>query len=271
MAGTGKKWLIGCGVGCGSLILLSMLLSIGGALLLTRPMNRAVESQKELASRFGERDTYTPPATMDNSRIEAFLAVRREVIGSCDEFREITDRFRAMDELDQGGDQPSAGEVLGSLKGVMGAAFGMAGAMGDVTTVRNEALAENRMGLGEYTWIYVMSYNSMLGLSPNTGIDSNGGPGYRGHKLQTIIDLMERHADALDRADEPELAKSWREEAASLRRQDQGIPFADGRVPPDFSEPVAPYCRKLKKFYCAEMAEFDLNRVEKKGLSYHAH
>jgi hypothetical protein len=256
LAGTGKKWLIGCGVGCGT--------------LMTRPMNRAVESQKELTSRFGERDAYTPPARLDGSRIEAFLEVRREVMASCEEFKEITDSFRAMDELDQGGDDPSVGEVLGGLKGVMGAAFGMAGAMGDVTHLRNEALARHRMGLGEYTWIYILSYNSMLGISPNTGIDSAEGHGYRGRKLNLITDMMDRHANALDREDEPALAELWRQEAESLRRRDQGVPFADSTVPSDFQEVAAPYRSRLKKHYCPEMADFDLNFIKKKGMSYHA-
>ena len=48
MAGTGKKWLIGCGAGCAASILLSILLSVGGAFFLVRPMNKAVDAQREL-------------------------------------------------------------------------------------------------------------------------------------------------------------------------------------------------------------------------------
>ena len=46
MAGAGRKWLIGCGAGCGGLILLIILISVGGSLWMMKPMNAAVDSQK---------------------------------------------------------------------------------------------------------------------------------------------------------------------------------------------------------------------------------
>ena len=45
MADSGKKWLIGCGVGCGAVILLGILLSVGGSLYLMGPFNKAVDAQ----------------------------------------------------------------------------------------------------------------------------------------------------------------------------------------------------------------------------------
>ena len=62
MAGTGRKWLIGCGVGCGAVVLLGILLSVGGSLYMMRPFNKAVEAQKALEVEFGSRDSYIPPA-----------------------------------------------------------------------------------------------------------------------------------------------------------------------------------------------------------------
>ena len=41
MAGAGKKWLIGCGAGCGGLILLTIVLSVVGSMWMMRPMNEA--------------------------------------------------------------------------------------------------------------------------------------------------------------------------------------------------------------------------------------
>ena len=49
----------------------------------------------------------------------------------------------------------------------MGDVFGMVGNMGEFTQLRNQALLDQDMGLGEYIWIYVLVYNSWLGHPPN--------------------------------------------------------------------------------------------------------
>lgn len=271
MAGTGKKWLLGCGIGCGSFILIGIILSVVGTMVLTRPMDQAVEAQKTLTEAYGDRDEYAPPARLAADRIEAFLAVRERLLPHCAEFRAITARFEAMEELDRAGEGPSPIEVLLGVKGVMGAAFGLAGSMGDLVRERNEALYEQGMGLGEYTWIYILSYHSLLGHPPNVGLDSREGGPFRGADLRRLIEMMERHADALESAGERELAGQWRAEAASLQRREDGVPFASGEPPADFAEVAEPYRGALERTWCAELSEFDLGEIEKKGMSYHAH
>lgn len=270
MAGTGKKWLIGCGAGCASVILLSILVPIGGALFMTRPMNRAVEAQRELTTEYGAREEFVPPARLTPDRIEVFLAVRGEVMVLCARFEDIVGRFRAVDNLDNGDGDPPVGEVLKSVTGVMGAAFGIAKVMGEVTRIRNEALRDRGMGMGEYTWIYVLAYNSYLGKQPNTGVDSDDEGTYDGSMLRLISTLMENHATALEQASDPESASAWMNEVARLKRSDGGVPFPDGSLPDDLRGVFAPFRGRLEKYYCAAMAEFDLGRIEKKGLSYHA-
>ena len=260
MAGTGKKWLVGCGVGCGSLILISILFSVVGGFFFMRPLDRAVESQKVLADVYGEFDGFRPPARLDPERITIFVTIRRDMMSLCPKFEAITARFRAMDEIDDTED-PSPGQIFQGLKGVMGAVFGMGQAMGEVLQVRNEALQEHGMGLGEYTWIYVMT--------PNTGIDRPEGAGYRGHKLGVIVTLMGNHAEVLDAAGRLEDAAVWRNEAGRLQRVDEGVPFAGGALPASLARSLAPYRDHLEKTYCPAMAEFDLDRIEKKGMSYH--
>ncbi|MBU8870057.1 MAG: hypothetical protein KOO60_04170 [Gemmatimonadales bacterium] len=270
MAGTGKKWLIGCGAGCGVSILLSILLSVGGALFMTRPMNKAVNAQKELAAEFGAREDFTPPPRLTPQRIKAFLAVRQELMGSCSQFEGFVSDFQAMEELDSGEGDPQIGEVMGGVKGVMGAVFGLVSALGEVTRVRNQALHEHGMGMGEYTWIYILAFNSYLEKEPNTGIDSRNGHGYRGKKLRLMSTLMENHAVALEKAGNPEAARIWRDEIGRLKRVDEGVPFSGIRLPDGLAESFAPFRKYLEKYYCPAMAEFDLDLIEKKGMSFHA-
>ena len=172
--------------------------------------------------------------------IKAFLAVRREVMGSCDRFQEIVADFQVMEELGEGEGDPPVGQILSGVKGVMGAAFGLAGALGETTRIRNQALRDQGMGLGEYTWIYILAFNSYLGKTPNTGIDSQKGRGYGGSELRLISTLMENHATALDEAGDPESARIWRDEIARLKRVDEGVPFPDGRLPDCLAETFAP-------------------------------
>ena len=271
MAGTGKKWLIGCGAGCAASVLLSILLSVGGALFMTRPMNKAVDAQKVLTAEFGTREDFTPPPRLRPGRIKVFLAVRREVMVSCDKFQDFMADFQAMDELDNGEGEPEVGQVLGGLKGVMGSVFGLVGALGETTRIRNQALKDNGMGMGEYTWIYILGFNSYLGKAPNTGIDSREGRGYHGSMLRLISTLMENHALALEEAGNPKAAEIWRDEIARLKRVDEGVPFSEGRLPDDLAEAFAPFRKHLEKYYCPALAEIDLDRIEKRGMSFQAH
>ena len=60
VAGSGKKWLVGCGVGCGAVVLLGILLTVGGSLYMMKPFNKAVDAQKALEAEYGTRETYIP-------------------------------------------------------------------------------------------------------------------------------------------------------------------------------------------------------------------
>lgn len=270
MASTGKKWLLGCGIGCGSIVLIGIILSVVGTMMMTRPMDEAASSQQTLTERFGERDDYAPPARLTSDRVEAFLAVREALLPRCAEFKDITARFEAMDELDAGGDEPSPGEIFRNVKGVMGAAFGMAGSMGGLVRDRNEALYEQGMGLGEYTWIYILGYHSMLGNPTNIGLDSTEGRPLSAKQRRRIIDMMQRHADALESEGEVDLAAGWRDEAESLERREDGVPFAHGELPADVAEAIGPYRQTFEETWCGALAEFELGEIEKDGMSYHA-
>jgi hypothetical protein len=269
MAGKGKKWLIGCGAGCGVVILLNILLVLGAGLLISQPMNKAVESQKALAEAHGLQDEYLPDAggpTPD--RMEAFLAVRRALMPSCEKFEEITGGFAAMEELDKGDEEPGAMEIFKGLGKVMGSVKGLVTEMGKVLEVRNKALLAEGMGLGEYTWIYVLAYNSWLNYEPNTGIEDDGGSFT--HREQSLIaDMMIGYADALAAAGRSEEAEVWRTESRKLDWSDTGVPFSEGMIPPAMAEVFEPYRARLEDTYCPPMSEFDLSQIKKKGLSFH--
>ena len=191
MAGTGKKWLIGCGAGCGGFILLMIILSVVGGIIMTRPMNDAVKTQKELNETLGTREAYIPgPQGITADRMVIFLGVRRALMTHCAEFARIGDKFQAMEDIDKQGEDVDTGEALKAVGGIMGSVMGLAAEFGKFTRARNEALLAAGMGQGEYIWIYVLAYHSWLGHAPNTSFDSENTGGDLSRKERGVVQTL---------------------------------------------------------------------------------
>jgi hypothetical protein len=270
VADSGKKWLIGCGVGCGAVILLGILLSVGGSIYMMRPFSEAVDAQKDLVAQFGERGAYIPPPLgITPDRLEQFMAVRRAAMPLCTEFQKIGDSFAAMDELDKGGQEPSKGEVFKAVTNLTGGIFGMVGDMGRFTHLRNQALLESGMGLGEYIWIYVLVYNTWLGNAPNIDIDGDSKGGMSGGEQKVMRTLVRNHAEALASAGMTDEAAIWELEADRMKRSETGVPFEGVGLPADLIQVFLPYEKELSELYCEATSSFEMNRVRKKGLSIH--
>jgi len=268
VADSGKKWLIGCGVGCGAVILLGILLSVGGSLYLMKPFNKAIDAQQVLVAEFGEREAYIPPPQgITPDRLEIFMDVRRAVMPLCAEFREIGESFAAMEELDKNGEEPSKGEVFQAVGNLTGGIFGMVGNMGRFIELRNRALLEGGMGLGEYVWIYVLVYNSWMGNAPNVDIDGDSKGGMSGGEQKVMRTLVANHAEALANAGMTDEASLWEKEANRMKRAETGVPFEDGDLPAAMIRNFLPYERELADVYCEATSSFEMNRVRKKGLS----
>jgi len=271
VADSGKKWLIGCGVGCGAVILLGILLSVGGSLYLMRPFNEAVDAQKELVAEFGGREAYIPPPQgITPDRMEKFLVVRRTVMPMCEKFQELSKSFAAIEELDKGGEEPSKGEVFTVITNLTGNIFGMVGDIGRFTNLRNQALLESGMGLGEYIWIYVLVYNSWMGNVPNVEFDGDSEGGMSGGEQKVMRTLVLNHAEALTSAGMADKAALWEQEADRMKRSETGVPFEGGSLPAEVVRAFLPYERELADLYCEATSSFEMSRVRKKGLSIHS-
>ena len=198
------------------------------------------------------------------------MAVRRAVMPMCAEFQKIGDSFAAMEELDKGGDEPSKGEVFKAVGNLTGGIFGMVGDMGRFHQLRNGALLESGMGLGEYVWIYVLVYNSWQGNSPNIDFDGDS-KGGMSHKEQKIMrTLVRNHAEALASAGMTDEAAIWEQEADRMKRAETGVPFEVGGLPADLIQVFLPYEKELSELYCEATSSFEMNRVRKKGLTIHS-
>lgn len=270
MAGTGRKWLKGCGISCGVIVLLNVVGWIVAGLFLTRPFTAAVSSQDALDKAFGPREAWVPPADGPTAaRLEVFIAVRTDLDAQCAHFRDLHGRFAAMDELDKQGDV-SAGEALKAVAPLMGSVLGMAGDIGRYLDARNQALLDHGMGLGEYIWIYVLAYNAWLGHEPNIDFGDGGREGEYDPTDRTVLaTLIEAHAGALEAAGRADEAAAWRAEAGRIGDTPSGVPFARDGVPADLAARFEPYRDALEAVYCEATGSLELGRIRQKGLSFH--
>lgn len=268
LAGTGKKWLIGCGVGCAATTLLLILVTVGGSFLMMRPFEKAVSHQKELTAKYGAREEFIPlPDGITAERIKAFLVVRQELLFHCSQFEEIAQAFQQMEALDATDENPPVGDVLKGVGNIMGSVFSVAGEIGALNNSRNNELLKVGMGLGEYTWIYILAYNSWLGHQPNTSFEGDEG-GFSAGETEIMRQLILNHAQALEEVGRTREANLWRDEAGHLQRSEGGVPFASGNLPSEITAALTPYRTKFEATYCPAMSEFDLGQVKKKGFSF---
>jgi hypothetical protein len=170
MASTGQKWLIGCGIGCGAVILIILLLVGTGVFFARKAVRgfRAVEAVSEqLESENGTVESYCPPAdgVIAVDRIERFIAVRDSMLEISTEIgarvAELSDNIDRLENEDV----KSFRDVLQII--TRGA--GVVPQLADFYFTRNRALLKNEMGLGEYLHLYITIYYRYLGNNPGDG------------------------------------------------------------------------------------------------------
>lgn len=179
MAGAGKKWMVGCGIGCGL-----MLLILGGAgtcaffgVQKFKDKAEGIDAGFEaIQTRYGEPTDFVPAAdgTISALRMEAFLAIREDMAPTR---REMSDMLRTLDE-----DGNWIAKAQAGLK--------LVPALLSFISERNAILVQHDMGVGEYQHIYSLSYFVLLGKDPGDGPgfmlsgddeDNNGGHVRFGH------------------------------------------------------------------------------------------
>lgn len=162
MAGAGKKWLVGCGIGCGL-----MLLILGGVGTCTYVGVKKIKeeadaidvSSSDLVARFGDPADFVPgpDGTISPDRMETFLAVREDLAPTRAEVSDI------LFQLD------SDGHWLAKAQ----AGMKMVPAMIRLVGAGRSVLLEHDMSVGEYEYIYALSYYTLLHKDPGDGPNFN--------------------------------------------------------------------------------------------------
>lgn len=164
MGDRGKRWLIGCGSGCGVMVLLAVVLVMLAAQRFERAFSGladAGESWDELAEVHGDPTRWTPApdGATPADRIEVFLEARELMIAAQADADAALTAF-PPEEFDD--DRP----WWSILYHAVDAATDLVPPLAEYAEARNRILLDAGMGYGEYGWIYTTAYHSWLGNDP---------------------------------------------------------------------------------------------------------
>ena len=160
MAGSGQKWLVGCGIGCGLFVLLLAGAGTVGFFSVkkfTERADRIEETFDRMDAEYGRPSDFVPEldGSVPAGRMEVFLAVREEMR---EVQQEVSDMFRTLDG------ENGAGVVAKFKAGIR-----FIPALFVFIEERNNIMLERGMGVGEYQYIYALSYYGLLDKDPSDG------------------------------------------------------------------------------------------------------
>jgi len=273
-----KRYIKGCAIGCGVLVLLGLGLGGSGVWWMARDFFEAADTTEELRERYATVETFTPPVPIaaPADRLRRFIAVRESLAIDCEKFAAGMEQIHRMDRYEDQEDPPK-GKMMADIGRTMGAAFGFAQRIGAHVALRNAALMEQEMGLGEYTWLYIVGYYGLLGEEPRDEEGDREGGALNRRIRRGVAGMIRRHLEAresairagADTVGSAATLAQWREELMALEEAPERVPFADG-LPADLAAAVAPFRDALEPTFCPHTDDFDLLRPERKGLSVQA-
>ena len=280
---TTKKWLIGCGIGCGAVIVVLVILGTAGYFFIKDIVKDFKETEilmDTLTERYGTIREFIPDpdGAIRPARIEIFLAVRSSMAPAMEEMERAINILSEMEQKDRDTEEPSPNFFTKIKTGLS-----FATQIAEFYKSRNQALLDNDMGMGEYYYIYVMSYYSLLGKSPADGPpfriedQADGGriisSGRHRETQEDRMDLMLRRVHRqifpilqnqyarLTEGDVSRTKEKWRTALASeieaMESNRYRMPWEDG-LPDILKTSLEPYRSRLESSYSAVINIFEV-------------
>ena len=255
-----KNW--GClkqtAIGCGVLIVITIVIPIVMGVLMMGPFNRAVDARHAIEERFGTQEAYVPPASgaPSSDRIGAFLELRRtfgEVCADLSNAEQQVQKLESFDDQDDVNTVDALKQALSTTKSMMG----VGPVIGRFYEIRNQSLLDAGMGLGEFTYIFTLAYRDRLLDGPEPYMLFGPSPINR-RVRQTLLTMLESQLAVLksEGGTETEVA-ALNAEIAAMKADEGRIPWQD-ETPPAIIEALAPYRAEFDELYCPAMAPLEL-------------
>lgn len=276
-----KKWLIGCGIGCGVIIVITALLVTGGFLYVRNLVKGFEDSEvmlKSLTERHGRVSEFcpAPDGTIEPERLEIFLQIREATLAIREK---IEDSINTLSEGKLKGEEVT--ESRGGALNKVRLAFGLIPQLADFYRVRTQALLDEDMGLGEYYYIYSVAYLSWLKKSISEGFNFQFRDGQEFRlddwddetAQQLREDVLRRYLNrmllSMLRNQQQKLADTetaggsvWEEqlaaEIAALESDSHRFAWEDG-IPDNIASSLEPFRLRLESSYSAFLTTIELS------------
>lgn len=264
-----KDW--GCfkqaAAGCGCLVVAVVAIPLVMAAMIIVPMNRAVAARTELETLYGTQASYVPPASGAPApeRIEAFLVVRRALEPACGDFWHAEKQVARLEAFDDQ-DDVSKIEVTRQALSTSRTMMGVGSLIGHFYETRNQALVDAEMGLGEYTYIYVLTYHDEI-LHPEAELQIFGPETVNRRVRDALFSMLQHQLELLNQEGGPEgSAATLAAEVRALEDDPNRIPWQDG-LPPEIAAAILPFREALDLAYCGSTPPLELMINEKRSLA----
>jgi hypothetical protein len=256
-----RGWLKWCSIGCGVLVLIPILVLLVISVRTCVPLGIANRTRAQLDEQFGPPESFTPTddGSIPAERIRAFLEVRGKLAAPCKQFEIMQAKMRRVDGLDE--KAPSGKEMVGATKGLASVGADIAPFIGEFFEQRNKALLEAEMGLGEYTYIFALSYRDRLE-APGDELFFEGG-------LSPDVLAVLRAALSAQLTASTGIADAERrlleQEIRASQDDPQRLPWAE-QLPPAIEESLLSFRGRLDRAYCSATAGIDMDPDSRRAM-----
>jgi hypothetical protein len=268
--GSKRGLLFKVGVGMSGLALALVTALAVWVIPVYRGFGRALRAEAQIDREYAPASAYTPDldGKIARERTKVFLSIRRVLAPSGHGIAARREAFLRM-ESHRGEAEPRPSDVLRDAWRALGDFVHLPGELGNFVALRDGALLANRMGLGEYTWLYVVCYVGGLGERPTRVIPDASRPDLFVERVYPQVrEMIRRRVEsARGGGASPGDLDAWRLELAALEADPARVPFQDG-LPEGLEASIAPYRVQLAALSCPAAAEPDLTHTLRRGLGY---
>ena len=243
--------------GCGYVVFSLLFFLVVAGLVALRPVRQAKRVEQNLNNRFGDARSFVPnpDGSVSPDRIETFLAVRGHLREPCGEFDKRHARLEEIGEMEETG-EISWTDLVDGFKVSLGIGPGFLHLM----KARNEGLTEEGMGIGEYTYIYVLAYNRRLS---ELAEESEEKQLFKARTREELTQILRNQLTSLkagqERTDLDDLKSGLEEEISRLEAGDHAFPW-QRRLPPHLAASFSPYRGLLDDSFCEATVRLELRQ-----------
>jgi hypothetical protein len=273
VSSTTTKVIAGCSVGCLLVVAAAAMVGWLGyrwAKDAVATVENAAATQHELTETFGRVDEFVPSLDpgVPADRLEVFLSVREAL---SEPRREL---IEAVDLVAPPGD---GSQAPGGLR-MAAAGARLAPRTLALTNARNQTLLDAGMGLGEYTWIYWLSYHAWLGhpvgesqlhevmaaraaAGESMQLQFSGNLEPESIRWRLRLDLVSMLENLVTALEGDPQRRQWRLEVTTVLAETEAdpekLPWGDG-VPDPVAQTLEPYREGLEATYSQATNVFEL-------------